>query len=464
MRRVQVLVSLCAFAALTTAVTFTQTRTTPAPVVYEGARLILGTEAPAIENGAFVVQNGRISAIGPRASVQVPAGATRVDLTGKTVMPALVNIHAHIGYEKWITAAGESRPENHTPENIHDHLQREAYYGVGTVHDAGSVALDIGQEYLFGRAARKFSQDASRFTMMGGVVPINGGPDHILIKATRPLRASYEVTLAGEARAAVQMINAKGVKHIKVWLGDRRGEYPAMPHETYDAVIDESRKVGITVHAHATSNRDQIDALRAGVNLLVHTVQAEPVSDELLALVRDKKPFYTTVFGLGDRSELCDPNPFAEQLHPERVIADVRKNNCATPANAATREATLKSNFMAFMKAGAQLVLGTDAGVFPRYSFGWADHHEMARYVELGLTPNQAIIASTSRPAATIGHKDVGQLATGFVADFLVLNANPLENISNTRNISAVYLNGTRLDRDAMLDRWKQANAADVAK
>jgi imidazolonepropionase-like amidohydrolase len=439
----------------------TQSRNATGPVVYEGARLIIGTDTAPVENGSFVVHNGRITALGPKGSVRIPSGATRVDLTGKTVMPAIVNLHAHIGYEKWITAAGESRAENHTPENIHDHLQRQAFYGIGTVNDAGSVALDIGQQYLVDRAARKFSSDASRFVLMAGVVPVNGGPDHILIKATRPLRANFEVTLAPEARAAVQQIAAKGVKHLKIWIGDRRGTYPAMPHETYDATIDEAHKLGILVHAHAGSNRDQIDALKAGVDLLVHTIQNEKLNDELVGLLQQKKPYWTPVMGLGDRSELCDPDPFSEQVQSARTIADVRAANCKPNPNAATREENLKYNFKKMIDSGARLVLGTDAGVFPRYSFGWADHHEIGRYVQLGITPAQAIVASTSRPAEALGLKDVGVLGEGKVADFLVLNANPLDDIRNTRQIAAVYLAGTKLDREAMLARWKQAHTSE---
>ena len=314
------------------------------------------------------------------------------------------------------------------------------------------------------RDAKKFSHEASRFNLMGGVVPVNGGPDHILIKATRPLHANFEVTLSGEARAAVQTIHSKGVKHLKIWIGDRRGTYPAMPHETFDAVIDEAKKVGILVHAHATSNRDQKDALKAGVGLLVHTIQGEKIDDELIKLLQEKKPYYTTVFGLGDRSELCDPNPFVEQLHSARVISELRAADCKPSPNAATREAMLKANFVTMIKSGARLVLGTDAGVFPRYSFGWADHHELGRYVEFGLTPAEAIIASTSRPAEAIGLKDVGKLAQGHVADFLVLNGNPLENIRNTREIAGVYLGGVKLDRDAMLAKWKQGNSSDAGR
>lgn len=431
---------------------------TAGPVLYEGGRLILGDDRPAIENGAFVVADGRITAIGARGEVTPPAGATRVDLTGKTVMPALVNIHAHFGYEKFLKAAGESRAENFTLDNLRDHLQRQAFFGVGSVLDAGSASLPIAQRYQGEQDAGKHP-DAAHLSLMGGVVPVNGGPDHILIQGTRPLKANYEVTLSPEARAAVRDIQAKNVKHLKIWLGDRNGTYPAMPHEVYDAVIDEAHKSGIKVHAHATNVRDQKDAVRAGIDVLVHTVQNAPLDDELVALLRERKPYWTTVFGLGDRSEVCEQVPFVTQVLPAAGVADILATDCKPNPNAATRDQRLKENFMKMIASGARLVLGTDAGVWPRYSFGSADHHELQRYVEFGLTPAQAIVAATSRPAEAIGLTDVGVLATGKRADFLVLNANPLEDIKHTRQISAVYLKGRKLDRDAMLARWKPAGA-----
>jgi imidazolonepropionase-like amidohydrolase len=389
--------------------------------------------------------------------VALPARAERVDLTGKTVMPALVNVHAHIGYEKYTTAEGDANPDHYTPENILDHLQREAFYGVGTVLDAGSGVLDIEREFLIDQEARKFAP-SSQLLLMAGIVPPNGGPDHILIRGTRPLRANFEVTRSPEARAAVQAAAAKNVKHIKIWLGDRRGTYPAMPHEVYDAVVEEAHKLGIKVHAHATSVRDYKDALRAGVDVLVHTIQGEKLDDEVVALIREKKPYWTTVLGLGDRSELCGNDPFVEQVYSAKMIADVRATNCKPSGNAAAREESLKYNFMKMIDSGARLALGTDAGVWPRYSFGWADHHELARYVQLGLTPAQAIVTATSRAAELIGVADVGTLAQGKRADFLVLNANPLEKIDNTRQIAAIYLRGSKLDRDALLSRLRHGN------
>lgn len=419
------------------------------PVLFEGARLIFGDERPPVERGAFVVAGDRIVTVGTSAELQLPPGGTRVDLTGKTVMPALVNVHAHFGYEKFVKAAGESRAESFTIENLADHLRREAHYGVGSVLDGGSCSVPIAQRYQAEYEVGNHPA-AARLTVMGGVVPVNGGPDHILIQGTRPLQANYEVTLSGEARTAVQALRAKNVGHVKIWLGDRNGTYPAMPHEVYDAVIDEAHKGGMKVHAHATTVRDQKDAIRAGADVLVHTVQNALVDDELAALVRERRPYWTTVFGLGDRSEVCDNVPFAVRLLSPAIVADIRATDCKPNPNAAAREERLKHNFTKMIGSGARLVLGTDAGVWPRYSFGWADHHELQRYVELGLTPAEALVAATSRAAEVIGLTDVGVLASGRRADFLVLDGNPLDDITQTRRIARVYLRGRQLSRNAV--------------
>jgi imidazolonepropionase-like amidohydrolase len=132
---------------------------------------------------------------------------------------------------------------------------------------------------------------------------------------------------------------------------------------------------------------------------------------------------------------------------------------CATPPNAqaALREENLKYNFPKYLAAGAQIVLGTDAGVSQKYSYGSAEHHEIGMYVNLGMTPAEAIVVSTSRPAELLGLKDTGTLAKGKRADFVVLNGNPLKDIRNTRAINSVYLEGVRLDRDALRKKFKQA-------
>lgn len=422
-------------------------------VVYEGARLIIGpASTSAIDNGAFVVQNGMITAIGNKGAVTAPAGATRVDLTGKTVIPALIDTHAHFGYTNVATEGAQS--QNYTPQNLYDHFQREAVYGVGTVNDGGTAVVPLSLQFQADQKAGKYP-GAARYVFNPGIVPPDGGPDEFLIKATRPVHANYEVITSKEARAAVQDVAAKGITHLKLWVGDRNGTYPAMPHEVYDAIIDEAHKRNIKVHTHAMIARDQKDILRAGSDLIVHILTTAKIDDEELALIREKKPFWAATEVSNYRRDPCDP--FNTMELPEKTIADMCKRNAA-PANAAnvsTRDEMIKNNFPAMRAAGARIVAATDSGIRNVTALGNSVHSSLAAFVMLGMTPAQALEAGTAVAAEALELKDVGRLATGTHADFVVLDGNPLENIANTRRISAVYLGGVKLDRDALLAKWK---------
>jgi imidazolonepropionase-like amidohydrolase len=434
-------------------------------VLYEGARLILGDSSGPMEDGAFLVQNGRFTAIGPKGSVNAPPGGSRVDLTGKTVMPAFNNVHIHIGYEGFVSWSAE----NHTRENVLDHLEREAFYGVGTAMTMGDQPADFAIEFQQEQRAGKFPP-AARFFFTAGMAPPGGGPDALLIQGTTPLHAIYEVSTPEEAVAAVRKIAARKINQVKFWVDNRdnnRGIHKKMPPEVYTALIEEAHKHGITVHAHATNLADQKGVVKAGVDVLVHTVVAEKLDDEFLALLQEKKPYWAPVMGLADRSELCDgSNPFIEQVLPDSVIADIKAGKtwlpsapCSAPPTpqAALREENLKYNFPKYLSAGARIVLGTDAGVSAKYSYGFSEHHEIGMYVRLGMTPADAIRVSTSRPTEVLRISDTGTLARGNRADFVVLDANPLENILNTRKIDSVYLAGAKLDRAALQAKFKQA-------
>ena len=451
MHQFRLLASFLVIGALAWVTVSSQTGPAGNAVVYEGARLIIGPAAtPAIDNGAFVVQGGMITAVGRKGAVTAPAGATRVDLTGKTVIPALIDAHAHFGYTNITTEGAQS--QNYTPQNLYDHFQREAVYGVGTVNDGGTAVVPLSLQFQADQKAGKYP-GAARYVFNPGIVPPDGGPDEFLIKATRPVHANYEVITSKEARAAVLDVAGKGITHLKLWVGDRNGTYPAMPHEVYDAIIDEAHKHNIKVHTHAMIARDQKDILRAGSDLIVHILTTAKIDDEELALIREKKPFWAATEVSNYLRDACDP--FNTMELPEKTIAEMCKRNAA-PGNAGnTRDEMIKNNFPAMRAAGARIVVGTDSGIRNVTALGNSVHSSMAAFVSLGMTPAQALEAGTALAAEALDIKDVGRLAMGTHADFVVLDANPLDNIANTRRISAVYLGGVKLDREPLLAKWK---------
>ena len=433
--------------------------------IYEGARLIIGDSSAPIANGAFVVQNGRFTAVGTRDSVKAPAGAAHVDLTGKTVLPTMNNLHVHIGYEGYVSWG----VDNHTRENVLDHLEREAFYGVGTTMTMGDQPDDFAIRFQRDQNTGKFPP-AARFFFAAGLAPPGGGPDSLLIRGTTPLHAVHEVSTPEEAIAAIRELARKHITQIKFWVDNRdnnRGAKKKMPPEVYIALIAEAHKHGMKVHAHATALDDQKGVVRAGVDVLVHTIANQHIDAEFEAILQDKKPYWAPVMGLGDTAELCEPNnTFVEQVLPDSVIADVRAGRTWLPSGPCSptpspqflrREENLKYNFPRYIAAGARLALSTDTGLTAKHSFGFGDHHEIGMYVHYGLSPADAIIAATSRPTEVLGINDTGALAKGKRADFIVLNGNPLENIRNTREIDNVYLAGAKLDRDSLRAKFKQA-------
>ncbi|MEP7305416.1 MAG: amidohydrolase family protein [Acidobacteriota bacterium] len=379
--------------------------------VFEGARVIVGDSRTPIENASIVVNGARFVQVGRAADVRVPAGATRVSLAGKTVMPAIIDTHTHL---------------SQTREALVDDLRRRAYFGVGAAISMGQDTTDAP----FQVRAQTTPGLARFFTAGRGITAPEPG------RTTAP----FWVTTTAEARKAVQDNAAKKVDLIKIWVDDRMGTVKKLSPELYTAVIDEAHKNGLRVIAHIYTLEDTKAVLRAGLDALAHGVRDKDLDEEFMALVK-QHPNLVLGPNMPDRGVVAD----IDWLRPTLAAADfetLQKGNTNRP-DAQAFWGIQARNLAKMNAAGVRIVVGTDGNT------PYAPHVEMADMVAAGMTPMEVIVAATSHGAQFLKMTDSGSIEANKSADFVVLDANPLDNIVNTRKISAVYLRGAAVDRSS---------------
>ena len=393
------LVSIVAFAALVGA----QSNIT----VFEGGRVIVG-DGKVIENATVVVEGTRITMVGS-GNIKAAPLATRVSLAGKTLMPAIVDTHIH---------ASTTAPE------LENDLRQRAQFGISA---ALSLGLD-GTDAAFAQRAKTVPGLARIFTAGRGITAPEKGRTEV----------PYWITTPEEGRKAVQENAAKKVDIIKIWVDDRDGKFPKLTPALYSAVIDEAHKQKLRVTAHIFTLEDAKGLLKAGIDSFAHGIRDRDMDDEAAALLK-ARPAFVLIPNMPDRGVAADYSWLKGQI-PDGELQKIQAAATDRPQVAAAW-AIQARNLKRMSDAGVKITVGTDGNT------PWAPHVEMADMVAAGMTPMQVLVAATRNGAEFLRIPDTGTIAPGMVADLIVLDANPLDNITNTRRISAVYLRGVAVDR-----------------
>ena len=421
-------------------------------VLYEGARLIPGDGSRAIESAAVLVENGIITKVGAKGSITAPRGAARVDLSGKTVMPTLINTHGHPGFQRGLTYTAE----NFTRQTIVDDMNRALYFGIAVVQSQGIEKGDVMYQIRADQEAGRLGGARLRIAGRGIGAP-NAGPG-----AAAYAGIAYEVTTEDQIRKAVQELAAKKVNLVKIWVDDRNGRAPRLAPNLFRAAIDEGHKHGLQVDAHVFYHVDAVDLVNAGIDGFAHLVRDKEMDDDLItSIVRHNvyvmpnlSPEWNTYPELPHWLKDGDPlMTLMWESVPQPLIARMRKpyenRNPTALERARTQYAILQRSLAKLAKANAKIILGSDTGL-EDHPFGMSEQHELESMANAGMTPMQVIVAATSRAAEYLKLDTIGVLAAGKEADFLVLDGNPLDNITNIQRISRIYIKGAEVDR-AML-------------
>jgi imidazolonepropionase-like amidohydrolase len=391
---------------------------------FTGATIVDGTGSDPVRNGVLLIQGGKIIAVGPRHHVSIPEGTTIVDVKGKTIMPGIINGHGHVGNTLGIEGGHYSR------ENVIDNLEIYARYGITTVVSLGD---DRKEAVSLRHVNDSTATNRARLFIAGEVISGN---------------------TPAQAIAIVDSNHHMGVDFMKIRVDDNLGTSTKMAEDVYRAVISRSHELGYKIATHMYYLQDAKKLLDAGSDLIAHSVRDLPVDDAFIRLIKEKNVGYcptltreVSTFVYAETPEFFS-DPFFTREYDESTVEPLkdpaRQSQVRSNRNAQIYRQQLPlamANLKTVSDAGVPIVFGTDSGVPTRF-MGYFEHMEMQMMAEAGLTPMQIIVSASRDAAKYLGLKDLGTLTAGHWADFILLEADPLDDIRNVRKISAVYIGG----------------------
>lgn len=403
----------------------------PSPTVggettaFVGARVIADASASPIENGVLVLRDGRVEAVGAAGEIVIPPGARTVDLSGKVVIPGLISGHVHVSDVNGL------EPRAFTHENTVRQLAVFARYGITAV-------LSLGDEKAPAFALRDQQDSASlnhaRVFLSGDIVTAN---------------------TVDAAREQVATVATMKPDWIKIRVDDNLGTGTKMRPEVYRAVIEEAHSRGLRLAAHVHYLDDAKDLLRAGADMVAHSVRDQEIDAEFIQLMKERNiPYCPTLtrelstFVYAAKPAFFDDPFFLREANKDVVEKLLTKESQEKYRNSKAGQAykaaleVAKRNLKKASDAGLLVVMGTDSGPTPERFQGYFEHLEMEMMAESGMSARAILESATKAAATALRRDDLGVLKKGAWGDFVVLEADPLEDIGNLRKISEVRIAG----------------------
>ena len=418
-------------------------------ILFKDVTLIDGNSGTPLEHTDLLVQADTIAAIGKNLDT---TGITVINLSGKTILPALISTHVHVGTLKGTTTI----PANYTRENIMRQLKQYQNYGVGTV-----VAMGTDRPIIFSRGLR----DSSMNGLLPGARLYSAGYGFGVPQGAPPLPMAmdnvYRPTTTAQANAQIDSLALLKPIFVKMWVDDFGGKFKKMDPAIYKSIITAAHKHDLRVVAHAYYLSDARRLIADGVDVIGHSIRDSVIDDQLIAQMKAKKVTYIPTLSLDEfayiyarKPEWMDDDFFKKSLEPGvyEMITSAKyqnelKNSPAYAKNVAAFQTALK-NLKKLYDAGVFVSMGTDSGAMPLRAQGFSEHLEMELMVQAGLTPLQAIGIATKNGAQLLKtDQKYGTLEKGKIADFIILSENPLNDIRNTRKIQAVYKAGKEVSK-----------------
>ena len=428
-----------------------------AAVVLNHITVIDVAGATARRDMAVVIRGSRISAVGRADAIQIPQGAEVIDLTGKFLIPGLVDMHNHLGPAENIP--GPPRPGQAPPRDTRSYLTQMLALGFTSVF--ATSHSDLSEHADLRRSASDHEAPIARYFGVGKGSTAPGG------HASQPRFGGYVPSNLDEARANVRELAAVGVDAVKLVYSDQahtgRPPLPVMRADIMQAIIAEAHANRLKAYVHAPTLRHAKEVLRAGADGLVHSVADAPIDDEFIGLMRKNGATYTTTLAL--YTSFADVSAWMRRLraadHRKVVSSDVYDRYLSTEG---AREyhaffgvlppenlGHAKANARRIVDAGIPVLAGTDTGV-TGVLLGVASQVELELLVEAGLTPAQALRTATVNPARALGREsDFGAVEPGRVADLVVLDGDALSDIRNITKVHRVIKGGVVHDPGQLL-------------